>query len=272
MMPGTTVQTSTRESLSGQAYVAIRNKILHGQLTLGSVLSRRKLATELGMSMLPICAAIQRLENERLVESKPRIGTRVRIPSEQEIRELYIIREALECQAARLVAEKASMQRRQELVRMADQLDALYRRAGADGDAEFLFAVHGYHMQLHLRIAEFSGIFALRELIEKNSVLVLNWIFDLVARQAPLPPGFHSDLIKAVTGTDVEAAEQAMRKHIQYGEEENILAAALASTGSDSRWRLRGSPGEKRLPRSKQVLRPLDSPSTDFALNKLFSW
>ena len=242
------VETSTRESLSNQAYLAIRNKILHGQLTLGSVLSRRQLATELGMSMLPICAAVQRLENERLVESKPRIGTRVRIPSEQEIRELYIIREALECQAVRLVAEKASMQRRQELVRMADQLDALYRRAGMDCDAEFLFAVHGYHMQLHLRIAECSGISALREMIEKNSVLVLNWIFDLVARQAPLPPGFHSELITAVTGTDVEAAEQAMRKHIQYGEEEDILAAALASTGADGRWRLCGLPREERLP------------------------
>ncbi len=95
-MPRTKVQTSTRENLSGQAYLAIRNQILHGQLTMGAVLSRRKLATDLGMSMLPICTAIQRLEEEGLLESKPRVGTRVRIPTEQDIREKYIIREALE--------------------------------------------------------------------------------------------------------------------------------------------------------------------------------
>ncbi len=99
-MSRTKVRTSTRANLSEQAYLAIRDRILHGQLTMGSVLSRRRLATDLGMSMLPVCAAIQRLENEGLVESKPRVGTRVRVPTEQDVREQYIIREALECQAA----------------------------------------------------------------------------------------------------------------------------------------------------------------------------
>lgn len=247
-MPRPKVQTLIRENLSGQAYLAIRNQILHGQLTMGAVLSRRKLATDLGMSMLPICTAIQRLEEEGLLESKPRVGTRVRIPTEQDIREKYIIREALESQAARLVAERATIQQRQELVHMAERLDALNRRAATDQDPEFLFAVHGYHMQLHLRIAEFSGVSALRELIEKNSVLVLNWLYDLVALKSPLPIHFHADLIDVITGRDVEAAEQAMRKHIQYGEEDTIRAVAGASTNPESRWRLRGSPAGESIP------------------------
>jgi DNA-binding GntR family transcriptional regulator len=228
--------------------LAIRNQILHGQLTMGAVLSRRKLATDLGMSMLPICAAIQRLENEGLVESKPRVGTRVRIPTEQDIRERHTIREALECQAARLVAEKATMQQRQELVRMAEQLDAVYRRITTDHDPEFLFAVHGYHMQLHMRIAEYSGIAALRELIEKNNVLVLNWLYDLVTpRPSPLLR-FHSDLVAVVTGRDVEAAEQAMRKHIQSREEDTIRAVEHARTSPGSRWRLRETPVDENIP------------------------
>jgi DNA-binding GntR family transcriptional regulator len=255
-MPRTKVQTSIRESLSGQAYLAIRNQILHGQLTMGSVLSRRRLATELGMSMLPICAAIQRLENEGLVESKPRVGTRVRIPTKQDIHERHIIREALEGQAARLVAAMVTMQQRQELVRMAEQLDALYRRTTTDHDPEFLFAVHGYHMQLHMRIAEFSGISALRELIEKNSVLVLNWLYDLVAPPSPLPLRFHADLIEVVTGRDVEAAEQAMRKHIQYGEEITIRAVTRANTNPESRWRLRGSPTGESIPAQVSTATP----------------
>ena len=247
-MSRTKVQALIRESLSGQAYLAIRNRILHGQLTMGSVLSRRRLATDLGMSMLPICAAIQRLENEGLVESRPRVGTRVRIPTEQDIRERYIIREALESQAARLVVESATMKQRQELVHMADQLDALYRRTATDHDPEFLFAVHGYHMQLHLRIAEFSGISALRELIEKNNVLVWNWLYDLVAPQPAHPSRFHADLIDTVTGRDVEAAEQAMRKHIEFGEEDTIRTVARARTSPESRWRLHGSRVGEQIP------------------------
>jgi len=232
---------AARENLSAQAYLAIRNRILHGQLTTGTVLSRRKIARDLGMSMLPICTAIQRLEEEGLLESKPRVGTRVRVPTEQDIRERHIIREALESQAARLVAENARMQQRDELVRMADQLDALYCRTGADQDPDFLFAVHGYHMQFHLRIAEFSGVAALRELIEKNSVLVLNWMYDLLTPQRPLPDRFHSELINAVVGRDVEAAEQAMRRHIRYGEEATIRAVVRADVNPDSRWRVRAS-------------------------------
>ena len=238
----------TRENLSDQAYLAIKNQILHGQLTMGMVISRRNIARDLGMSMLPVCTAIQRLEDESLLESKPRVGTRVRVPSEQDIHERHIIREALECQAARLVAENATMQQRQELVRMAGQLDALYRRAETD-DPEFLFAVHGYHMQLHLQIAEFSGIAALRELIEKNSVLVLNWVYDLLTPQLTHLPRFHSDLIEVVTGKDVEAADRAMRKHIRYGEEATIRAVARTNRNSESRWRLRSSPAEEAIGR-----------------------
>src|SRR5271157_1993824 len=236
---------AARENLSGQAYLAIRNRILHGQLTIGTVLSRRNIARDLGMSMLPICTAIQRLEDEGLLESKPRVGTRVRVPTEQDIRERHVIREALESQAARLVAENASIQQRHELVRMAEQLDALYRRTGTDQDPEFLFAVHGYHMQFHLRIAEFSGVPALRELIEKNSVLVLNWMYDLLTPQRPLPDRFHSELIDVVIGRDVEAAERAMRKHIRYGEEATIRAVARANANPDSRWRVRSSSVEE---------------------------
>jgi DNA-binding GntR family transcriptional regulator len=234
--------------LSDQAYLAIRNRILNGEFAMGSVLSRRRLAIDLGMSMLPICAAIQRLEDEGLVESKPRVGTRVCLPNEQDMREQYIIREALECQAARLVAQKATMQQRQELIRMAGQLDALYRRASTDRDADFLFAVHGYHMQLHMRIAEFSGISALRELIEKNSVLVWNWLYDSVAPQSAHPSRFHADLIDAVTGTDVEVAERAMRQHIEFGEEDTISVIARTKTSLESRWRLRGSPVGEQIP------------------------
>src|SRR5262245_5786493 len=95
-------------SLAEAAYFAIRDGILRGQLRPGAPLSRRRLAVELSMSVLPVSDALRRLEEDGLVESRARAGTRVKIPSEHEVRELYELREALESQTARLFAERAT--------------------------------------------------------------------------------------------------------------------------------------------------------------------
>jgi DNA-binding GntR family transcriptional regulator len=103
-----TVQQSTtpggrreeRVSLSEHAYHVSRDRIPKGEIAPGDPLSRRKLAAELGMSLLPVAEALQALENDGLVES--RRGTRVCVPTADQIRERYEIRGALESQAARL--------------------------------------------------------------------------------------------------------------------------------------------------------------------------
>src|SRR5579875_1457894 len=93
-------------SLAKRAYSDIRNAILRGDLPLGCPISRRNLARDLGMSVVPISDALQRLESEGLVESWPRVGTRVKVPTAQDIRGYYVVREALESQSARLFAQK----------------------------------------------------------------------------------------------------------------------------------------------------------------------
>jgi DNA-binding GntR family transcriptional regulator len=217
-------------SLSERAYLVIRDRILKGELALGAALSRRKLAAELGMSMLPVSEALQRLESEGLVESRPRIGTRVCLPTAQDIRERYEVREALESQAARLFAEKASVRERLEMERMAEHMDAMFNRcASGENDPEFLFAVHSYHLQLHLRIAECTGCRALRQAIEKNSVLIFNWLFDVAARRPPLPPRFHRELIESIGKGDPADADLAMRRHIRYGLDS--VVSAISSDG-----------------------------------------
>ncbi len=227
-------------SLAEQAYVAIREQILRGQLALGTVVSRRRLAQQLGMSMLPISEAIQRLEAEGLVESRPQVGTRVRIPTEKDIRERFIIREALESQAARLFVERASYAQRQEMSRMAEHVDALFnRRASGDCDPEFLFAVHSYHFQLHMKIAEYSGCSALREMIEKNNVLVLNWLYDVAGPQPTPPAQFHRDLIAILAGNNPEAADAAMRAHVTWGIDETVQSILQIKPPAGGKWRLR---------------------------------
>ncbi len=224
-----------KDSLSGRAYELIRDKILRGQYPLGTMLSRRQLATELRMSLLPVSEALQHLEIDGLVECRPRVGTRVRIPARVDILERYTLREALETQAARLCAEHADGSGRQELVKMAYHLDQLYA-SSADADEEFLYSVHTYHMRFHLRIAELGGNALLMRAIQREQVLVFNWLFDTAAQQRSLPPHFHSQLATALTGATVEGADKAMREHIRYGMES--VVNAMHPSESENGWRV----------------------------------
>src|SRR5262249_61202927 len=64
----------TPNTLADQAYAAVREDILRGRLRPGAALSRRRIAEELGMSLLPVAEALRRLEDDRLVESPPPPG------------------------------------------------------------------------------------------------------------------------------------------------------------------------------------------------------
>ena len=203
-------------NLSHRAYYLIRERILMGKIPLGAPLSRRGLAQEFGMSFLPISQALERLEYEGLVESRPRVGTRVTMPTPQNVREHYILREALECQAARLFAEKASSEERRELRKMALAVDKKLSAQNGNAKAQTVFRTQAYHSSFHMRIVECTGSAALCKAIEKTQVLTFNWLYDISAKLT-LPTHWHGELMEALGGKDPDVAEKAMRRHINFG-------------------------------------------------------
>lgn len=205
--------SENNQSLAEEAYVILRERILRGVLPIGQVISRRKIAGELGMSLLPVAEALLRLELEGMLESRPRAGTRVRIPSEQDVRGHYVVREALEVQAAKLFAEAATARERSELQKLAARVDALYTQGQKNQNNYLLFL--GLHEKLHGRIAEGTHCQALVEAIEKNHALASTWL--CVPREDSLnePVRRHQELVGVlVTGTPAAAAK-AMSAHIQ---------------------------------------------------------
>jgi len=243
-------------SLSEQAYYSIRESILKAEIPLGAPLSRRKLAHELGMSLLPVAEALQALERDGLVESRPRVGTRVCLPDAGEIRDRYQVREALESQAARLYAERAGPRERRTLERMAEHMDAMFNRSAAStgNDRDFQYAVHSYHLEFHLRIAEFAGNPVLRSLIEKNHVLIFNWLFDVAASRPPLPPDFHRDLAAALNSGQIATADRAMRKHVRFGLETIVEKIGPRANGARFE-RVRKLPSRSDRSRNRRELR-----------------
>jgi DNA-binding GntR family transcriptional regulator len=59
-------------------------------------------------------------------------------------------------------------------------------------------------------------------LIEKNHVLIFNWLFDVAASRPALPPRFHCGLIEALNRGKPEVADKTMRAHVRHGLEEIV--------------------------------------------------
>lgn len=209
---------------------------------MGAPLSRRPLATELGMSFIPITEALQRLRRDGLVESKPRSGTRVKIPSAEEILGQYVVREALETQAARLFAEFAGEREKRELANRAKQVDALFASppAAKMDRAHRLFEIHKVHFLFHMRIAELAGCKELTEAIERNQVLIFHWLYNSAAHFDTLPAHWHQDLTEALSSGDPEKADRMMRRHVRFRREAVAERIAAYLPGNEATATFRG--------------------------------
>ena len=226
-----------RQSQADHAYLEIRNSILKGTLPVGMALSRRKLAAELNISVPPVTEALLRLESEGVVESKPQVGTRVRIPTRQEIEDRSLLREALETQAARLFAERATAAEKRRLHQMGRRLDWLYAACEKGSvDRDFLFSVNASHMDLHLLIAKCARCPVLRDAIEKEQVLIFNCLYDTAVERRTLGSDFHSTLTEALTTGSPAVAQAAMRQHIRRGLSEVLAGLERIGKPGDA-WR-----------------------------------
>ncbi|MES2920813.1 MAG: GntR family transcriptional regulator [Verrucomicrobiota bacterium] len=225
------------QSLAELAYIEIRNQILRGELPFGVAIARRKLAESLNISVPPVTEALQRLERDGLVESKPQVGTRVRIPTRDDVEDRSFLREALETQAARLFSERATAEEKKELSQMGRRVDQLYAACEeSSDDREFLFSVNSYHMKLHLHIAACARCPSLREAIEKEQVLIFNWLYDTAVQRRILGSDFHARLTDVLARGTPDEAGEAMRAHIRHGLQE-VLSGLDRMAQMESGWR-----------------------------------
>jgi DNA-binding GntR family transcriptional regulator len=154
-----TVPKSVRTSLTDHITAELRRRILNGQLAEGTTLRQERLATELGVSRIPLREAIRHLEAEGLVVSKLHKGTVVSSLSPNELEELFGIRMQLETwlfEAAIPRMTQADFDLAQTLIEEASKTgdvsnwgelnwrfhEALYRASGSRIALKLLRSVH----------------------------------------------------------------------------------------------------------------------------------
>jgi len=209
-------------TLTRRIYELLREEIITGKIKPGERLVRKTLGKRLGVSPMPVTEALYMLEIENLVESLPLCGSRVRPLTLDDIENDLMMREAIECQTARMGAEKASDADLERLTAKAEKVDRYMAVDTPDrklGDK--------LHLEFHLEIARACGypIFV-QELQRVWFQRYMQLSFFKAVNCLPIPADWHQSLIRAIAARDADRAERHMREHVRYGRENDRRALA----------------------------------------------
>jgi DNA-binding GntR family transcriptional regulator len=198
-----------RRAPSDDGYLRLREAIVRGRLTPNQRLVEAEMTSEFGMPRAAVRTALVRLEHEGLVEREPHRGARVRLVSEAEAVEILEARAALEGLAARQAALNLSASGASELREILER----QRAALAEQD---LLGASDVNAELHAKIVELSGHATAQRLIRALNSQMVRYQFRTI-----LIPGRpaqsieeHTAIVDALTGGQPEAAERAMRQHL----------------------------------------------------------
>jgi DNA-binding GntR family transcriptional regulator len=229
-------------SLVEEAFDRITDAIVLGEIEPGSRIREASLARQLGISRGVLREAMQRLEGLKLVSRTSNIGVRVMELSQQDLFELYTMREALEGMAARLAATN-----------MTDkEIQALKALLEEHGQRQDLQRGDGYYQpsldqDFHVAIARASR----NERLERTLCNELYFQLRLYRYRSSSYPGRaqeafaeHQAIVDALAARDPDAAEAAIRRHLRNARENLTWKAA----NSESKPKAASSPTGRARP------------------------
>ncbi|MFW5894010.1 MAG: GntR family transcriptional regulator [Verrucomicrobiota bacterium] len=196
-------------TLKEQAYAKLLDRILSGDLSPGTILNRRGTAKDLGMSTAPVHEAMLQLEQDGFVQAIPRMGTRVCGATSEDVRGHLVLREAFECQAARMLDDsrlKSELPRLQSYARTADDSS---KSVGDRLKAEVDF---------HTALVELTDCQALlheyRRVMRLGLFYRINQLMDMPTNA---PEKRHEALLDALLCQSAADRENCMREHVWSG-------------------------------------------------------
>ncbi|MEV6024669.1 GntR family transcriptional regulator [Streptomyces sp. NPDC052036] len=222
-----TLPSLSSQSLSDQAYKALRTAIIQGDLRWGEKITERGLAERLGVSPTPVREALRRLEQEQLVERTGLRSLRVASVSPLARSESGAIEAALEGVAARFAAQKATTDQLTALEELLDAADQAATRLRGDRDAgrpldpqdvEYVFdALREFHLRVEAAADNAQLTRTLDQVrafsrSERLRVASAQLGVGEVSRPEQRYPQ-HRELLDALREHDADRAEDIARRH-----------------------------------------------------------
>lgn len=203
-----------------KAVLGLRDLLLDGSFAPGERLSEVALADRLGISRTPLRTALQRLEQEGLVELIPTGGYAVRSFSHADVVDSIELRGVLEGTAARLAAERGVSPHR--LRAIEETLTALDAAVGTGADDLIFDRYVELNARFHLQLSELSGSGVIAGEVARMTSLPFASPSAFLEQQAALPTfrqslvigqSQHHGIVDAIARRQGVRAEALAREH-----------------------------------------------------------
>lgn len=213
----------THKQLRHEVADKIRAAILEGRFKPGEWLRQERIAQELGVSQMPVREALKELAVEGLIEHLPYRGVRVVEFTPDDVLDLYAHRAFLEGAAARAAAQNINQQELQELRHLLEGM-----RSSLEPDQ--LAQYRQYNRRFHEVIFNASRRqYLIRTLTQMWYAFPTMLIGNFASTASTPLPGRerddiaeHEAILAALESRNPQAAEQAMRQHIQSTAEQFV--------------------------------------------------
>lgn len=200
----------TPETFADQAYDHILGQLFRRELQPGDILDRKRIAEELDISLIPVSDAVQRLAQEGLLTTRRRQGTFVNSPSIEDVRGQLLLREAIECQSARLYCGKKINAALRSLRPLAQAVDKAAASAKPYYLAEF---------ELHQALVALTECDALIKCFQRVVHLSLFHEVSVITPMRSVLVENHVELLNDLSSASAEQADTRIRKHIRTGKD-----------------------------------------------------
>jgi len=209
---GTLARVSDEEletySLVELALDRLRRDILSGRTDPGERLVEEQLTRRLGISRGPLREAMRLLAEQGLVEHIPRRGARVATLSDDDVRELYEVRDVLERHAV------ASMPERPDMTGLRAALEVMRKATETDDRLELANA----HRRFHVEVVTLGGNRQLVGLYESILVRIQLYMAVNMRREAEVARAEdgvhrHERLLTAIEQGDTNRIMSALNGH-----------------------------------------------------------
>jgi DNA-binding GntR family transcriptional regulator len=187
------------------AYEYIKSEILAGRLLPGQRIVLNQIATELGMSAVPVREALFQLSNEHLVAFTPHVGAMVAIANIDSLVSIIEPLAVLEGYATRLARSSGSLEAVLNELRLRNDV---MRRHVAEEDWQ---GVSRSNKAFHFVLYEASGndvlLASIRGLWERIEAHLGLWSFHLIPQRAASSVGDHDTIVRMLADPATEDLE-----------------------------------------------------------------
>ncbi len=208
------IKIGKRKPLREVVYDSLKKSILHGKLKAKQRLIEETLANQIGISRTPVREAFHKLERDDLVSRLPKGGFAVREFTNEDVKEIFGIRIALESYAAYLAAAHITPDKISALEEKADESEKAQKK-GEDEKAVQLYTE--FHDLLY------------KSCKSKKLIEMINSYRDYFYRYRSAllhtPNGFktsiadHRQMLEAMKKNNPRLVESLVRTHLERGME-----------------------------------------------------